>query len=289
MSDIIEIRKGDALYPALLAQIPDSPELLFVRGRPEALSHGPSIAVVGTRKMTQYGEVVVSRFVRPWADSGICIISGLALGIDALAHKMALEAGNAPTVAVLGGGIDPPTVAPRTNARLAERIVAEGGALVSEYPPGTPPHPRFFPERNRIVAGLSQGLVVIEGSMKSGTLITAKAALEYQRDVFAVPGPVTHDSSAGANWLIAQGAYPLTRPEDVMERFGIVADKAQKQLKLDGISAKVYKELRHSPATVDRLVERTESSAPDILTTLSELEISGHIERHGDEYSTASD
>ncbi len=288
MADIREIRRSDPLYPPLLASITDAPERLFVRGRPSVLAHEPTVAVVGTRKLTPYGEAVTRRFVRPWAETGICIISGLALGIDALAHRTALEAGGT-TVAVLGGGVDPDTVAPRTNARLAERIITDGGAVVSEYPAGTPPHPGRFPERNRIVAGLSQALVVIEGSMKSGTLITAKAALEYQRDVFAVPGPVTHRSSDGANWLIAQGAYPLTRPEDLLERFGITRGKTAATPKTGGNGERLLRELTHAPATADRLADATGLDTSAVLAALSELEIGGTVIRIGDEYSTADD
>lgn len=287
MEDITEIRKGDPLYPPLLTRIPDAPGRLFVRGRPEAMAHEPAVAVVGTRKLTPYGEAVTQKFTRAWAEAGICVVSGLALGIDALAHKTALDAGGL-TVAVLGGGVDPDTVAPRTNARLAERIIAEGGAVISEYPPGTPPHPGRFPERNRIVAGLTRAVMVIEGSMKSGTLITAKAALEYQRDVFAVPGPVTHDSSSGANWLIAQGAYPLTRPEDVLERFGIVKPRAESR-KIGGNEAVILTELTHAPSTPDRIAEATGLDTSAVLASLSELEILGLATRCGDEYSTTAD
>jgi DNA processing protein len=242
------------------------------------------LAVVGTRKFTPYGETVTRRFVRCWSEAGICVVSGLALGIDALAHRTALDAGG-PTVAVLGGGVDPKTIAPRTNARLAERIIAEGGAVISEYPPGTPPHPGRFPERNRIVAGLCGALAVIEGSMKSGTLITAKASLEYQRDVFAVPGPVTHGSSAGANWLIAQGAYPLARPEDVLERFGIVRERAE-GVRTAGKPGLIVEELARAPATPDRLAAATGLDTSSVLAALSELEIQGMVVRCGDEYST---
>jgi len=284
MNDITEIRKGEAAYPPLLATIPDAPERLFVRGDMRALAAEPAIAVVGTRKFTPYGQTVAGRFVRVWAEAGIMVASGLALGIDAIAHKTTLDAGGL-TVAVLGGGVDPATIAPRTNARLAERIIAEGGAVISEYPPGTPPHPGRFPERNRIVAGLTRAVIVIEGSMKSGTLITAKAALEYQRDVFAVPGPVTHESSAGANWLITQGAYPLTRPEDVLERFGLTKTR-ERRPETGGISGLILKELTHAPATSDRLVASTGLDTSAVLAALSELEIQGLAARCGDEYST---
>jgi DNA processing protein len=208
----------------------------------------------------------------------------LALGIDALAHKTALDAGG-PTVAVLGGGVDPKTVSPRTNARLAERIIKEGGTVISEYPPGTTSYAAHFPERNRIVAGMSRAVIVIEGSMKSGTLITAKAALEYQRDVFAVPGPVTHEGSAGANWLIAQGAYPLTRPEDVLERFGL-HNKPKKRTSVDGPAGKILTVLTRAPATPDRLAADTGLDTSTVLTALSEIEIAGLVVKCGDEYST---
>jgi len=290
MTDIKRINLNEAEFPPQLAELKYGPKRLFVRGDMTTLTKKPLIAVVGTRKVTPYGRAVVKRMVSAWARVGITIVSGLALGTDALAHEATLDAGGT-TIAVLGSGIDDPHVTPRTNYRLAQRILEQGGALVSEYEPGTPAEPFRFPERNRIVAGLAQAVIVIEGSMKSGTLITAKCMLEYGREVFAAPGPITVESSRAPNWLISQGAHPLLRPEDLLERLGI--EKAPSLLasqagpSLSKSAAAVFKQLKQSPATSDDLTEHTRLDTSAVLTAISELELSGAIFRAGDLYTVA--
>src|SRR5688572_22354079 len=217
--EIEVVRIGDDRYPPLLRAIHDPPETLYVRGSVDAL-HRPALGVVGTRKMTPYGATAVRMLIPAAARAGAVIVSGLALGIDAAAHAACLEHGGT-TVAVLAGGVDAPSVGPRTNAALAERIVANGGALVSEHPPGTHPMTFGFPLRNRIIAGLCGATLVIEAAAKSGALITAYQALDGGRDVLAIPGPITSPASAGTNGLLRRGAVPITAAADLLEALGI--------------------------------------------------------------------
>jgi DNA processing protein len=207
----------DADYPERLLHIPSSPPVLFYRStlsKPLALLEEPSVAVIGTRQPSPYGEEVATRISRDLTLSGVLVVSGLALGIDTCAHAGALDAGGA-TVAVLANGID--GVYPRENGKLADRIVAHG-VLLSEMPPGTPPKANFFPARNRIISGLCDATAVIEAAARSGTMITAGCALDQGRDVFAVPGSIFNERSDGTNQLIKEGAYVLTGVEDILER-----------------------------------------------------------------------
>jgi DNA processing protein len=294
--EIQEITKSNQLFPPQIRPLKGGPDKIFVRGNTAALCREPTVAVVGTRKISPYGRAVTRQLVAVWARAGITIVSGLALGTDAAAHEATLDAGGT-TVAVLGSGIDDPNITPRTNYRLAQRILEHGGAIISEYAPGTPAQPYHFPARNRIVAGLSQIVVVTEGSMKSGTLITAKCMLEYGRDVFAVPGPITAETSRGPNWLISQGAQPLLRPEDLieflqMEPVNFASSCAQANHSstlppeaINGVTARqIYSEIQRSPATADDIAERTKLDTVTVLTAISELELAGAIFHAGDTY-----
>lgn len=284
---IQEIKKTEAEFPLQLAPLKSGPDKLFVRGNVSALVEEPLVAVVGTRKITQYGRTVIQRMVPIWSRSGITIVSGLALGTDALAHQATLDAGGT-TVAVLGSGIDDSSITPRTNYSLGQNILEQQGAIVSEHEPGTAAQPHHFPIRNRIIAGLSQALVVTEGTMKSGTLITAKCMLEYGREVFAVPGPITVESSSAPNWLISQGAHPLLRPEDLVEKLGLeIASKSHDKTtgKTSPNAKLILQYLKSSPATADDMVERTKLDTSTVLGALSELELSEIISRTGDLYT----
>ncbi|MGE5707336.1 MAG: DNA-processing protein DprA [Bacteroidota bacterium] len=203
----------DAPYPSALRALPDPPAILYGRGTIPPLAR--AIAVVGTRNATEYGLRVAREISSNLARSGVLVISGLAAGIDAAAHRGALEAGS--TLAVLGCG--PDRVYPRENRVLYGRIL-EAGALLSEYPPGTPPEPGHFPARNRIVAGLAAAVVVVEAGKKSGALITADLGLEMGKEVCAVPGPIDSPQSMGTNRLLAQGARLVSSAEDVLSEFG---------------------------------------------------------------------
>ena len=195
----------DPNYPPLLKQIHDPPIVLFYRGRIADL--GPTVAIVGTRRASDYGLQVTWELASNLARAGLTIVSGLALGVDTAAHKATLAV-KGRTLAVLGGGADVPTLYPPSNRALAGAIAASGGAVLSEYPPGTPPLPYRFPERNRIIAGLSLGTIVTEAPVKSGALITARVAAEENREVFAVPGRITDVNAAGPNRLLDTGAPP---------------------------------------------------------------------------------
>jgi DNA processing protein len=255
--------------PPLLAAIHDPPPGLFLRGaaEPSVLAQ-PAVAVVGARACSGYGASVARMLGRELATAGLVVVSGLARGVDAEAHRGALEAG-CTTVAVLGCGIDRDY--PASHAELARRIAATG-LIVSEYAPGVTPAPWRFPARNRIIAGLCAATVVVEARERSGALITADLALEGGREVFTVPGEIGSALSAGTNALLKLGAAPLTAAEDVLEVYGLTpAPGAEREGLLDLL-----------PATVDELVRRTERSAGEIARELVQLELAGHVaERDG--------
>lgn len=270
----------DPDYPPLLSRIHRPPLVLFYRGRIANL--GPTVAVVGTRQASDYGLQMAWEISRELAAAGITIISGLALGIDTRAHQATLTA-NGKTVAVLGGGADARTVYPPSNRKLAETVIAQGGAVISEYPPGTLPLPYRFPERNRIIAGIARGTLVIEAPYKSGALITAKIAAEENRDVFAVPGRVTDANAAGPLALIASGATPVTNAADITSALGLALPKPKTH-------SEIFPAEPHTPAGIilallseplqREELQRTCHLAPDVLSaTLTVLEVNGAIQR----------
>ncbi|HEX8501696.1 MAG TPA: DNA-processing protein DprA [Pyrinomonadaceae bacterium] len=207
----------DGAYPSLLREIPDPPVTLYVRGAWRECLEAPCVGVVGSRRASTYGQNVAHALARELASRGLTVVSGLARGIDAAAHRGALEAGGR-TAGVLGTGLD--EVYPREHRRLAEEILGRGGALVTQFPLGTPPVAENFPYRNRIISGLSLGVVVVEASENSGSLITARLALEQGREVFAVPGNITSRNSFGTNYLIkGAGAKLVQQWQDVVAEF----------------------------------------------------------------------
>jgi DNA processing protein len=288
----------DENYPERLLEIFDPPSMLWVRGHAPLLRE-PGIAVVGTRHPTPYGSGMAQMLARDLATHGLVILSGMARGVDTAAHKGALEArcGNVSgrTVAVWGTGID--VIYPKENKRLAEDILAAGGALLSEYPMGTFPAPQNFPIRNRILSGMSVGVLVIEASENSGTRITARCALEQNREVFAVPGNVTSKNSWGPNTLIKQGAKLVATWEDVWEelptqirvavedRMGAASFAAPEASlfstpDLPGDQALVYAALTpDQPRQLDELVDELDGKlgSPEIFTALFELELAGRV------------
>ncbi|MDP2691204.1 MAG: DNA-processing protein DprA [bacterium] len=209
---------GRDSYPFLLTEISSPPAHLFVKGSLEVLSSRTLIAVVGTRKISPYGTQVLHEIIPSLVRSGAVIVSGLAFGVDSLAHRIALEHGGK-CIAVFGCGVE--RVYPPEHRSLAQKIVELGGALVSEYPPGTPPLKQFFPARNRIISGLSKATIVVEAQIKSGSLITAQFALDQNREVFAVPGSIFGDTQQGTNHLITEGAYPLVSTEKLLEQLNL--------------------------------------------------------------------
>jgi DNA processing protein len=263
-------------FPPLLRAIHDPPAGLFLRGaaKPELLAQ-PAAAVVGARASSGYGASVARSLGRELAAAGLVVVSGLARGIDAEAHRGALEA-NGTTVAVLGCGIDRDY--PAAHAELARRV-AGAGLIVSEYAPGVEPAPWRFPARNRIVAGLCAATVVVEARERSGALITADLALEEGREVFAVPGEITSALSAGTNALLKLGAAPLTSATDVLASFGLEPEP------VEGDRSPLLELL---PASADELVRRTGLGADEVARALVELELEGRVLMRDGVYRRAS-
>lgn len=208
-------------FPPALLEIPQVPEKLYIAGELPDPSQYYYLSVVGSRKYTNYGREATERIIAGLAGYPIVIVSGLAMGIDGIAHRAALDAGLR-TVAIPGSGLDPSVVYPRVHLNLAREIVENGGALISEFEPDFRAAPWTFPQRNRIMAGISQGVLVIEAEEKSGTLITARMALDYNRTVFIVPGPIFSATSKGTNNLLRQGATPITCAKDLLEELGFI-------------------------------------------------------------------
>ncbi|OGX60925.1 MAG: DNA protecting protein DprA [Paenibacillus sp. RIFOXYA1_FULL_44_5] len=272
----------DAEYPELLKQTAEPPWVIYYRGNPDYLSR-PKLSMVGTRYPSSYGKRAAVELSRELSRAGICVVSGLARGIDRAAHMGALEEEGG-TIAVLGCAID--TIYPQENNELAERIT-EAGLIISEYPAGTPMHPGLFPQRNRIIAGLSYGTVVIEAQSKSGALITADQALEESRDVFALPGSIYAPNSQGTLQLIKQGAKMITSAEDILEEYAhlhLVKQTNPEQAKkgraaLSPEEERVYSCLSSDPLHIDRLVEQTGLSFGHLNGLLLSLLIKLQIEQ----------
>jgi DNA processing protein len=286
------ISLSDPEYPARLKEIYDPPVILFVKGSVEVLAQ-PGIAMVGTRHPTPYGSGMAERLSTDLAARGLVIISGMARGIDSASHRGAIAA-KGKTVAVLGTGID--VMYPKENTRLAEQIVALGGALISEFPTGTFPAPQNFPIRNRIISGMSAGVLVVEAAEYSGTRITSRCALEQNRDVYAVPGNVTNKNSWGPNTLIKQGAKLVATWEDVWEELPTDVQVALSSMQNespepetaslfpDEVTSphekKILRLLKADESThIDQLVELLESemSSSEIFAALFELELNGKV------------
>ncbi|MEK7541410.1 MAG: DNA-processing protein DprA [Patescibacteria group bacterium] len=264
----------DPAYPRLLAHIHSPPAILYGKGSKEALAPDHGIAVVGTRRPTAYGREATAAIVAGLTAARVAIISGLATGIDAQAHRSALEH-NGTTIAVLGSGIDPASLFPPENRGLADRIAVSHGAVISEYAPGTPAVKEHFPMRNRIIAGLAHGALVVEAREKSGALITARSALEENRDVFAVPGSMFSPTSAGPNRLIQQGAKAVARPEDILEELGIDYEAAARDTATASLGAeeRLILDLLEHPRGIDEIKTETRLPVSTIMTTLSLLEL----------------
>ncbi|MBI4713898.1 DNA-protecting protein DprA [Candidatus Uhrbacteria bacterium] len=274
------ITLNDEKYPSLLKTLYDPPAVLFVRGKlpSEDKKH---LAVVGSRKASGYGKDAVRTIVEPLARAGVVIISGLAYGIDALAHQAALDAGGT-TVAVLGSGVDTESIYPSANRTLASQILAHNGAIVSEYPIGTLPLKSFFPVRNRIIAGLSSGTLVIEAALKSGSLITARAALEQGRDVYAVPGSIYSSLSDGPNNLIKMGAIPVTQASDIYPVE--TNENTDKYQPANEEERALFDAIEPIPRHIDELIRLTQLPPATVNHVLTILEMKGAIRHDGGQY-----
>ncbi len=270
----------DPNYPKLLVEIPDPPAVLYYKGeiKPE---DEIALAVVGSRKFTSYGQRVTEDLVYKLAQNKLTIVSGLALGIDAIAHEAALTA-KWRTIAVLPCGLD--QIYPTANARLADKILQNSGAIISEFPLGTITYRFNFPIRNRIIAGLSLGTLVIEGTIDSGSLITAQAALTYNREVFAVPGEIYSETSQGPNRLIQMGAKMVTNCDDILNELNIAQIFAQKQAQIiiaDSKEEEILLRLLKKPQLVDDLIRDSKMDSSLVISTLIMLEMKGMITNLG--------
>jgi DNA processing protein len=281
--DVIAWR--DARYPEKLRQIVDPPPVLFVRG---ALNAGPAVAIVGARRATAYGRAATARIGYDLARAGVTVVSGLARGIDGAAHQAALE-GDGMTVGVLGCGVD--VIYPREHRALAAAI-ARSGALVSEFPPSTPPLPHHFPRRNRLISGLADGVIVVEGSEDSGALITVDYALDQGRDVLAVPGSIFSAKSRAPHRLLRQGARIVESAQDVLDELGLIQPGAgapgasmrsgnpapQVDAEVGAAERTVLAALDGGPLPLDDVVDRCGLPASRIAATVTELELRGLIQ-----------
>lgn len=266
----------DTTFPRQLLEIPDPPHLLYIKGNAE-FDFNSSIAIVGTRKFSEYGKRSAELFSAAAARNSITIISGLARGIDGIAHMSALSH-NCQTIAVLGSGFN--YIYPLAHKSLSEEIIAAGGALVSEYPPDTSPQPGLFPERNRIVAGLSKSTLVIEAPLKSGSIITADLALGYNRDVFTIPGNIFSKNYEGNHKLLADGAKLISCPEDILEEYGIEESEPDMYTAKTTTEKRILECLKiNGSIHSDILSMQTKLSFQEIQKALSILEINGIISK----------
>ena len=268
---------GDASYPSELLQTQDPPVLLYVHGRLEALHQPLRLAIVGSRNPTPQGALNARLFAHALGQAGACVVSGLALGVDGAAHEGALEAG-AMTIAVVGTGLD--RVYPSRHRDLAHRIAAQG-ALVSEYPLGTPPLSPNFPKRNRIIAGLSQGTLVVEAALQSGSLITARQAAEQGREVFAIPGSIHSPQARGCHALIRQGAKLVESAQDILEELRVPDPFKTQQPNATAPAAAddLLSVMGFDPVSLDALQARCGLDTATLQAKLLELELDGHVGR----------
>ena len=265
---------ADAEYPPSLLQIPDPPPLLYVGGRVDLLSR-PSLAIVGSRSASAQGSVNAEAFARTLSDAGLTIVSGLALGIDAAAHRGAL-AGASSSVAVLGTGAD--IVYPSRHRALAQELAARG-AFLSEFPLGTRPLPANFPRRNRLISGLALGCLVVEAAAESGSLITARMAAEQGREVFAIPGSIHSPLSKGCHALIRQGAKLVESARDILEELRISSPQSPAATRdpASGAARAVLEAIGHDPCDADTIAQRSGLSTGEIAALLTQLELAGQI------------
>src|SRR3990167_214865 len=283
---------SDTHYPTLLRETTNPPLLLYIDGNP-ALLNTPQIAVVGSRKASHLGKALTYHLTLALSHAGLVITSGLALGVDGVSHAAAVGI-PAPTIAVMATGID--IIYPRQHAALADKI-REHGAIISEFPPLTPPKAFHFPQRNRIISGLSLAVLVVEAGLQSGSLITARLAAEQGRDVFAVPGSITNPIAAGCHYLIQQGAKLVTCPDDILaelphDLLNPVATELKmtpsKQTKLDKDHRKLLECIGFDMLRFEQLVDRTGFSTQKVSAMLCNLTLNGYIKEEIGGYSRAT-
>ncbi len=268
----------DEPYPALLKSIDDPPYLLYCMGDVAALSL-PCVAVVGTRHPSGYGADMAKTIAETLSKAGVCVVSGMAIGIDASAHEGALQQGGI-TAAVLGSGMNTPY--PSENAGLFHQILESGGAVISEYPPDSRPHSYHFPHRNRVISGLCRGVVFVEGRVKSGGMITVRTALDQGREVFAVPGNIGQYYAEGPNTIIREGAVMITSVDDILSDLGIEPPHivcGEEAKPGDSVSGSIILALRKEAMGMDALQKETGMTTDALIAQLCMLEIGGEITR----------
>lgn len=277
------ITQEQANYPPLLKEIPSAPAVIYARGKLDVLKN-KSLAVVGSRKFTQYGERVTQNLCRELVRANLSIVSGLALGIDAITHRATLEA-EGTTIAVLGSGIDDETIYPRDNFNLAKEILSSDGLLITEYPPKTPSLKQNFPARNRIMAGLTLGTLVTEAAQDSGSLITAGLALEFGREVFAVPGPIFSPQSAGTNYLIKNGAKLVESAADILQELNLSTRQQPTPPRIyepkTKEEKKIWSILSSDPLHVDKISKLTKLNPASVSSVLTMMEIEEAVKNVG--------
>ena len=279
LEEIKTIKIGDKEYPKLLKEIEDSPEVLYYRG--EIFPEENCFAVVGTRMASAYGKQVALEIAGDLAEAGLTIVSGMAPGIDTFVHQATLER-KGRTIAVLGTGLDEKSIYPQSNLKLAKKILETGGCLISEYPPGTPGSKFTFPNRNRIISGLSLGVLVVEAKQKSGALITAHHAFEQKRKVFAIPGSIHSLNSKGCHYLIKKGAKLVENANDILKELnlpeltspGLMRGETEEENLILGV-------LKEGVLDIDKIIEKTKLSAATVASTLAVLEIKGKVRNLG--------
>ncbi|MEK7662523.1 MAG: DNA-processing protein DprA [Patescibacteria group bacterium] len=282
MPDIRYIKKEN--FPeslSALLEIPEPPEKLYWRGTlPDKKT--VLLSVVGSRKYSEYGRGACEHIIRGLSGADIIIVSGLALGIDSIAHRAALDAG-LKTIAVPGSGLSDEVIYPREHFFLAQEIIKKGGALISEFEPDFRATQYSFPKRNRIMAGLSSAVLVVEAEMRSGTLITARLALDYGRNVYAIPGSIFSENAKGTNWLIKQGATPVTSADELLEELGLEKKNNEAEIDTGDFSPeeKIIFEIISEPATRDTLFELSGLPPEKLTSAMSLLEIKGAIKEEG--------
>jgi len=273
-------------FPPSLTKIKNPPTKLWVRGELASALNQPCLAVVGARRMTSYGEQAISQLLPRVVTAGVTIVSGFMYGVDAQAHQAAINSGGQ-TIAVFGCGLN--YVCPTGQDQLYVDILTDGGAVISEYDAETTPSRWMFPQRNRLVSGLSLAVLVVEGGEKSGSLITAKLALKQGKKLLTIPGPITSSMSRGSNWLIQNGATAVTQPQDILDALGMKRGFSPKEGSepSDGntIASKILKELSREPLEIDALARRLSLNIPRLSTTLSLMQLNGLIaEKQGKYY-----
>lgn len=271
----------DKEYPENLKEISDAPYVLYVRGVLKK-SDNRSVAIVGTRIPTSYGREVAQKLAGELGTLGITVVSGLALGIDAISQKAAIAAGGR-TISVLASGLD--IISPYANKALALEFIKNSGAVVSEYPVGHTPFPGNFPVRDRLISGLAKAVIVVEGRMKSGTFYTVHAAAEQGRPVFAVPGPITSNASEGPNYLIQNGAKPITNIRDVLDELNmqlkVDSEAVEQVMPSDSIEQKIIDILTVEPLHLDELVRISGIATPEVSARLTIMEMKGMVKSLG--------